>query len=319
MSFAPPNSPTPLTHVSFRLNGWDIDIASSDANFTRTMGAAWMQAITQHLMGPVAAGTLPQQPLVSVPVREVPANGTMPPPSISEASPQALLATPSHEVSQPSDLPDDAPKTAISASSTHTESIPVFRVPTAPAPDRFTSAPTPSLFSPAQPEPLPPVFSAPTTPAAATSADAFEHLMAEKLAEIATPDRSTLPTSFPEGVIPQPQMPAATVPEPPSDSVHINSLNQLYQFYTPNSPQEQLLLAAFYLTRAEAVPRFSLRRLNGAMSDAQKPAVNHAVLAALVESNWLNLVPDVTGMADVAEYALTQTGEALSLKLLGQL
>lgn len=74
-----------------------------------------------------------------------------------------------------------------------------------------------------------------------------------------------------------------------------------------------LIITAYYLRAIELTDRFSLKQLNSkAMSLAKKP-IDHSIIQEAVKKEYLEIIPDYTGMADVTEYKLTPEGESYLL------
>jgi hypothetical protein len=96
---------------------------------------------------------------------------------------------------------------------------------------------------------------------------------------------------------------------------HIESLEDLVDRVQPANPQQFLLLAAYFLTYFEAEEKFSLKRINSLMVKSALSAVNYGTLEGAVSAGLLDTVPDMTGTAEVSEYALTAEGRAQVEKL----
>lgn len=96
----------------------------------------------------------------------------------------------------------------------------------------------------------------------------------------------------------------------------IDSLAELFEKVTAKDPEENLLLTAFYLDQIEKVEKFSLKRINAAIVKAGLVPVNHSVFETALNKNWIEMVPDLTGMAEVTEYCLTSEGQKAGEKLL---
>lgn len=96
----------------------------------------------------------------------------------------------------------------------------------------------------------------------------------------------------------------------------IDSLSDLCKRGYAGTPEDFLLLSAYYLTFFEAVDKFSLKRINSLMVKTGLTPVNHSVLETAIDKGFLSMVPDLTGLADVTEYALTESGQRSAERLL---
>jgi len=72
-----------------------------------------------------------------------------------------------------------------------------------------------------------------------------------------------------------------------------------------------LLKAAYYLTRYENYERVTLKDVNAKLMQNFSIIVDHSVVEKAISDNLLEVVPDLTGMADAAEYRLTEAGERI--------
>ena len=88
-----------------------------------------------------------------------------------------------------------------------------------------------------------------------------------------------------------------------------NPLEKLIENKKPSSLLEYLMIAAFYLKEYEHTERYSLKQINSKIiSYTQKP-IDHTVLQKAVSMNYLEVIPDFTGMGGVTEYSITEKGE----------
>ena len=72
-----------------------------------------------------------------------------------------------------------------------------------------------------------------------------------------------------------------------------------------------LLKAAYYLTRYENYDRVTLKDINAKLMQNFSIIADHSVVEKAMERKLLEVVPDLTGMADAAEYRLTELGEKI--------
>ncbi len=90
----------------------------------------------------------------------------------------------------------------------------------------------------------------------------------------------------------------------------INSLTDLCNRGNVNTHEDYLMLSAYYLTYFEALDKFSLKRVNSLMVQSGLAPVNHSVLETAMSKGLLSMVPDMTGTAEMSEYALTNEGQS---------
>ena len=72
-----------------------------------------------------------------------------------------------------------------------------------------------------------------------------------------------------------------------------------------------LLKAAYYLTRYENYDRVTLKDINAKLMQNFSIIADHSVVEKALERKLIEVVPDLTGMADAAEYRLTEAGEKI--------
>lgn len=70
-----------------------------------------------------------------------------------------------------------------------------------------------------------------------------------------------------------------------------------------------LIITARYLTEVEKLERFSLKQINAKLMQNLSELVDHSILKSAIEQQFIELVPDLTGMSEVGEYRLTEKGE----------
>lgn len=70
-----------------------------------------------------------------------------------------------------------------------------------------------------------------------------------------------------------------------------------------------LIITAYYLAEFEKLQRFSLKQINSKMMQNLSEVIDHATLQEAINQNFIEVVPDLTGISDVAEYKLTLAGE----------
>lgn len=70
-----------------------------------------------------------------------------------------------------------------------------------------------------------------------------------------------------------------------------------------------LIITAHYLLGVENMDRFSLKQINAKLMQNLSEIVDHSVLQSAIDQQFVEVVPDLTGMAEISEYRLTEKGE----------
>lgn len=70
-----------------------------------------------------------------------------------------------------------------------------------------------------------------------------------------------------------------------------------------------LIITAYYLSEFEKMERFSLKQINAKLMQNLSEIVDHTTLQEAINQNFIELVPDLTGTSEIAEYRLTTAGE----------
>lgn len=70
-----------------------------------------------------------------------------------------------------------------------------------------------------------------------------------------------------------------------------------------------LIITAYYLSEFEKMERFSLKQINAKLMQNISVIIEHPILQDAINKNLLEVIPDLTGVAEVAEYRLTRFGE----------
>lgn len=70
-----------------------------------------------------------------------------------------------------------------------------------------------------------------------------------------------------------------------------------------------LIITAYYLAEFEKLQRFSLKQINSKMMQNLSEVIDHVTLQEAINQGFIEVVPDLTGISDVAEYKLTLAGE----------
>lgn len=82
----------------------------------------------------------------------------------------------------------------------------------------------------------------------------------------------------------------------------INSKNTTDKFH-------YLIITAYYLSEFEKMDRFSLKQINAKLMHNLSEVIDHTTLQEAINQNFIELIPDLTGISEVGEYRLTSAGE----------
>ena len=70
-----------------------------------------------------------------------------------------------------------------------------------------------------------------------------------------------------------------------------------------------LIITAYYLLEYEKMQRFSLKQINAKLMNNLSRVVDHTILREAINQEFVEVVPDLTGSSEAAEYRLTAKGE----------
>ena len=76
---------------------------------------------------------------------------------------------------------------------------------------------------------------------------------------------------------------------------------------------DYLLLTAYYFTQYEQKPRFTLKQLNAKLMQNIAVILDHSVLQEAINRDYIECLPDLTGLVGASEYRLTAYGEKVLL------
>jgi hypothetical protein len=76
---------------------------------------------------------------------------------------------------------------------------------------------------------------------------------------------------------------------------------------------DYLLLTAYYFTQYEQKPRFTLKQLNAKLMQNLAVILDHGVLQEAINRDYIECLPDLTGLVGASEYRLTAYGEKVLL------
>lgn len=267
-----------------------INLASDDVYFISKQMDKWFKVLLDDSYVPIQIP--PAKPAVA-------ASAPVPPP-LPEPEPVAVIPEPSSP--PPIETPPAVPEPVVA--------------PPPPTPPVVEAEP---VIGPPLPEPvLPPAAVAQAEPPAVAEKldsavqDDFEAVMDTLMRDLekgeSAPYQATPATL--------PAVPA--LPPPPSlvDLSDVHTLSDLVDRSQASSSEDFLMLTAYYIACIEGSDdKFSLKRINSHLVKSGMTPVNHSVLESATTKNYLSLVPDLTGLADVSEYSLTDAGQAHVLKL----
>lgn len=76
---------------------------------------------------------------------------------------------------------------------------------------------------------------------------------------------------------------------------------------------DYLLLTAYYFTQYEQKPRFTLKQLNAKLMQNIAVIIDHSILQEAINRDYIECLPDLTGLVGASEYRLTSYGEKVLL------
>ena len=77
---------------------------------------------------------------------------------------------------------------------------------------------------------------------------------------------------------------------------------------------DYLLMTAYYFTQFEQKPRFTLKQLNAKLMQNIAIILDHSVVQEAINREYLECLPDLTGVVGASEYRLTAYGEKTLLE-----
>ena len=77
---------------------------------------------------------------------------------------------------------------------------------------------------------------------------------------------------------------------------------------------DYLLMTAYYFTQYEQKPRFTLKQLNAKLMQNVAIILDHSVVQEAINREYLECLPDLTGVVGASEYRLTAYGEKILLE-----
>ena len=77
---------------------------------------------------------------------------------------------------------------------------------------------------------------------------------------------------------------------------------------------DYLLMTAYYFTQYEQKPRFTLKQLNAKLMQNIAIILDHSVIQEAINREYIECLPDLTGVVGTSEYRLTAYGEKTLLE-----
>lgn len=77
---------------------------------------------------------------------------------------------------------------------------------------------------------------------------------------------------------------------------------------------DYLLMTAYYFTQYEQKPRFTLKQLNAKLMQNIAIILDHSVIQEALNRDYIECLPDLTGVVGASEYRLTAYGEKTLLE-----
>jgi len=77
---------------------------------------------------------------------------------------------------------------------------------------------------------------------------------------------------------------------------------------------DYLLMTAYYFTQYEQKPRFTLKQLNAKLMQNIAIILDHSVIQEAINRDYIECLPDLTGVVGASEYRLTAYGEKMLLE-----
>ena len=90
---------------------------------------------------------------------------------------------------------------------------------------------------------------------------------------------------------------------------HFKKLEDLIYLKRPQTKLDYLLLTSYYLQESEDLDKYSLKQINAFVLPHTKDPIDHSVIHEAVAHEYLEVVPDYLGTADITEYKLTSEGQ----------
>jgi hypothetical protein len=303
--------------ISLKKDALFINLSSDDVYFISKQMDKWFRILLDDNYVPVSLPpppsvlsepepdmTLPQPSAVTLPPQEpvdplapvVQTPQSMPPSQSVEPKPPVAVIAPLETV-MPNDLEALEPST-VQPTQPSPQPQPTVTVNLPPVVQPPAASPGLSVVPSSLPEALDTLSSSPEPEAVQ---DDFESVMDTVMRDLEKPVELR-----PSGLPVQPE--AFDLPVATADLSLVSSLADLCEQANAGSSEDFLLLASYYLNQIEYQDSFSLKRINSNLVKSGLTPVNHSILESVLSQGYLSMVPDLTGMAEVSEYAITPEG-----------
>lgn len=93
------------------------------------------------------------------------------------------------------------------------------------------------------------------------------------------------------------------------ETIPSQAFDELIKSKNTESLSDYLIITAYYMLEYEHKDKFQLKELNQKLYSSMKMLVDHKTIQKAIDDGFVKVIPDLTGIANVTEYALTQTGE----------
>ncbi len=136
----------------------------------------------------------------------------------------------------------------------------------------------------------------------------------EKYSTITTPSEPVRTGDFDNILEKSLQAPQTELSFKPSPSIKKD--NAFINFISAKPIEKKidyLLMTAYYFTQYEQKPRFTLKQLNAKLMQNIAVIIDHSVLQEAINRDYIECLPDLTGLVGASEYRLTAYGEKVLL------
>ena len=136
----------------------------------------------------------------------------------------------------------------------------------------------------------------------------------EKFSTITTPSEATNTGGFDNILEKSMQAPQTELSFKPNPSIKKD--NAFINFISARPIEKKidyLLMTAYYFTQYEQKPRFTLKQLNAKLMQNIAVIIDHSILQEAINRDYIECLPDLTGLVGASEYRLTAYGEKVLL------
>ncbi len=136
----------------------------------------------------------------------------------------------------------------------------------------------------------------------------------EKYSTVATPSEATNEGGFDNILEKSMQAPQTELSFKPNPSIKKD--NAFINFISARPIEKKidyLLMTAYYFTQYEQKPRFTLKQLNAKLMQNIAVIIDHSILQEAINRDYIECLPDLTGLVGASEYRLTAYGEKVLL------